>query len=360
VAVPTDDLAVLEFQDVRLGEPRFSLPARSPSPVRTDLTVFFLADGGRLSGRLTGQGEERITVDVEIGEGTELPLSSLAGIWFGSSAAGKEGRARFDETMADRLPGKDVLLIWRDNQLNAVRGSIMSLGPEGGQVLINQREFEFKREVLIGIAFAAGVGSPSRGPVTARLADGAGFAGTLIEANTTQLTMSASFGARVILPLEHVAQLRFESDRVVSLSDLTPVGNASAGRLLAARDARFDRNVMNRPLSINGVTYTKGLGVHANSRLEYALDATYETMAAAIGIDDAVRPRGSVVYRIEGDGRELFNSGLVTGRDDGRNIVVDVRGLSRLALVVEDGDGLDVSDFADWAGARLIKPRNKD
>ncbi|MCH8146858.1 MAG: NPCBM/NEW2 domain-containing protein, partial [Planctomycetes bacterium] len=82
----------------------------------------------------------------------------------------------------------------------------------------------------------------------------------------------------------------------------------------------------------------------------------YERFAATIGIDDFVRPGGSVVFRVIGDGRVLFESGEITGRDAPRAIRVDMVGVKLLTLLVDLGEGLDLSDHADWAGARLIRP----
>jgi hypothetical protein len=102
--------------------------------------------------------------------------------------------------------------------------------------------------------------------------------------------------------------------------------------------------------------FDKGLGVHSRTELDYQLDRAYESLVATIGIDDAVRPRGSVVFRVLGDGKVLFDSGVLTGKDPPRDVNVNVVGVSLLTLVVDYGDELDLSDQADWGGARLLKP----
>jgi len=345
--IGTDELTSLDFSAFRPQAPG-------------DQTVFHLDDGGRLFGHMTGGGDERVTADLNIGEGVALPLSSLAGIWFARADSPVDWAARFDESLSDRLPGKDVLLFARDRQLNTIRGSVLSLGPQGGRLRFNDREFDFERSGLVGIVLATGLDRDRRWPVRVRLTDGTGFGGALVEGDGSRLVLDASFGSRVVVPVEDVARIEFDTDRVVYLSRLTPTRNESTGRLLLAADARFDRNVMNRPMSLDGRTYEKGIGVRARSVLEYHLGGAYESLAATIGIDDTVRPRGSVVFRVEGDGRELFDSGRLTGRDTPQPIVVDVRGVGQLSLIVDEADELDLSDHADWADARLIKPRGKE
>ena len=100
-------------------------------------------------------------------------------------------------------------------------------------------------------------------------------------------------------------------------------------------------------------------GVQARTVVEFQLGRAYDKFAATIGIDDAVRPRGSVVFRVESGSRVLFESGTVTGRDAPRNVTIDVADIDTLTLVVDFADGIDLSDHANWCDARLIKPPAK-
>ena len=105
-----------------------------------------------------------------------------------------------------------------------------------------------------------------------------------------------------------------------------------------------------------GRLFDKGLGVHSKTELDYSIGGAYESLVSTIGIDDTVRPSGSVVFRILGDGKVLFDSGALTGQDPPREIKVDVKGVNILTLIVDYGDGLDLADHADWGGVRLLKP----
>jgi glucose/arabinose dehydrogenase len=105
-------------------------------------------------------------------------------------------------------------------------------------------------------------------------------------------------------------------------------------------------------LTLNGVTYSKGLGVHAASTVRYAL-TTCSTFAADIGVDDEVGATGSVVLQVWGDTTLLYDSGVMTGTSPTKSIVVDVTGRTQLGLTVTDGgDGVN-NDHADWAIARI-------
>ena len=69
--------------------------------------------------------------------------------------------------------------------------------------------------------------------------------------------------------------------------------------------------------------------------------------------DNAVS--GSVVFQIWADGRKIFDSGRMTGRDGAKSVNVDVSDVNELKLVVTNaGDGKSY-DHADWADAKLIE-----
>ncbi len=108
-----------------------------------------------------------------------------------------------------------------------------------------------------------------------------------------------------------------------------------------------------RTITLNGVTYAKGLGVHAASNILFQLNGQYSKFFADVGIDDEVNS-GSVVFQVFADDVMVFQSGTmrattVTQTINGLNIA----GVQQLRLVVtNNGDGADY-DHADWAGARI-------
>jgi alpha-galactosidase len=107
------------------------------------------------------------------------------------------------------------------------------------------------------------------------------------------------------------------------------------------------------PISMLGQVYPTGLGVASPSTVRYYLGSQCSRLTATVGIDDAVRnvgPEGGTsTFQVIGDGRVLFDSGVLT-RDDIRQVDVDLTGVRVLDLVVGDaGDG-GYNDRADWAG----------
>jgi hypothetical protein len=60
-----------------------------------------------------------------------------------------------------------------------------------------------------------------------------------------------------------------------------------------------------------------------------------------------------MTFVVYGDGRKLFDSGVMTGNDAAKRMQVDVNDVNVLKLVTTSaGDGGN-SDHGDWAAARL-------
>ena len=110
-------------------------------------------------------------------------------------------------------------------------------------------------------------------------------------------------------------------------------------------------------LMLDGATYEKGLGVHADSEIVYSLGRKYKRFRSDIGLNAGPRANGSVVFEVYGDGALLYSSGLMTGESAPQSLDIDVTGIDRLRLVV-DGNGSIDHDSANWAGARLLKMKS--
>ncbi|MFD9884656.1 NPCBM/NEW2 domain-containing protein [Streptomyces alboflavus] len=104
-----------------------------------------------------------------------------------------------------------------------------------------------------------------------------------------------------------------------------------------------------KPLTIGGKVYAKGLGVHAESTVEYYAGGACEKLTAQVGVDDEKPDKGTVAFQVWADGKLAASTGVLTTADPAETVSADVRGADVIRLVVTDGgDGID-SDHADWA-----------
>ena len=107
------------------------------------------------------------------------------------------------------------------------------------------------------------------------------------------------------------------------------------------------------PITLGGVVYAKGLGVHAESDVDYYTGKACEKVTADVGVDDEKGANGTVAFEIWADGTKVASTGVLTNAMPAQPVTADVTGAQVVRLVVTDGgDGID-SDHADWADAQL-------
>jgi hypothetical protein len=143
---------------------------------------------------------------------------------------------------------------------------------------------------------------------------------------------------------------------VTYLSDLTPA-TVTNGFGPYEKDTSNGEDLAGDGVTITleTVTYAKGLGVHAPSEITYALGGAYATFIADVGVDDEAMANGSVVFQVLLDDVVVFDSGTMTGATATKNVSVSTAGKQVLKLVVTDAADGVAFDHADWAGARLLK-----
>ena len=116
-----------------------------------------------------------------------------------------------------------------------------------------------------------------------------------------------------------------------------------------------NQSVEGHPLRIAGKTYQRGLGTHAESVLYLDLNQQAERFIAYVGVDDEVgRAPASVEFELIGDGKILWQSGIMRTGQPAKLVDVSLKGIRQLILHVTDGgDGINY-DHADWVMARFM------
>ncbi|WP_329380176.1 sulfatase-like hydrolase/transferase [Streptomyces sp. NBC_01351] len=110
------------------------------------------------------------------------------------------------------------------------------------------------------------------------------------------------------------------------------------------------------PIAFGGVTYPKGLGVHAPSEIVYHLGGRASRFTALVGIDDFSTKQssaGATRAIVRGDGRTLLTTPTLTGASGPTAIDLDVTGIRLLHLVVEDANARSSYDHTSWASAHV-------
>ena len=129
---------------------------------------------------------------------------------------------------------------------------------------------------------------------------------------------------------------------------------AKLGRSYAAHSSAaiaIDTASGGTPLRIRGQSFATGVGVFAGSILVIPTLGHCQKFTASIGIDDAAGGKGSSAFEVWGDGKKLYDSGIMTGADAAKRIEVDLNGRMQLKLVTTAGGDSEDADLGDWAEA---------
>ena len=81
-----------------------------------------------------------------------------------------------------------------------------------------------------------------------------------------------------------------------------------------------DKSVTGKAISIGGRTFDQGVGTHAESTLYVELDGKVERFQGRRSAsDDGAGRRGSIRFMVYGDGKRLFDSGVMKGGQAGES-----------------------------------------
>lgn len=343
VNVPVDEVA------------RMQMAGGVDKPRRDPECVVYLTGGGRLHGALGEPAVDALLLRTRFGDATRVPFRVISHVALEINRPGSAARELLAAALADRKPGADVL-IGGSGEPKAIRGTLLELGRQSGEFIFSDRPRRMKTQEVHAVVFAFSGESSPIGALL-HLTDGQIVAGRLSSGDAESIIVEAVFGEVLTIPVHDVREIEFRSDRVVHLSDLRPASFTSRGVVHEGWPYRLDRSVGGEPMILGGRSFPRGVGVHAYSSLTYEIDGAYETFAATVGIDDAVRPAGSVEFIVMADGDEVLRVGPLTGEDPPKQIRAPIAGVRSLTLIVDYAEGADLSDWADWAAARLIKSK---
>lgn len=115
-----------------------------------------------------------------------------------------------------------------------------------------------------------------------------------------------------------------------------------------------NRSVQEKTLRIGGREFAHGVGSHAASVIYITLAGAAEKFTGLVGVDDEVKGNiGSVRFRIMGDGKLLWDSGVRKAGQEAVPFDVDLRGIQSLILCADPAEDGVSYDHADWAEAQF-------
>lgn len=108
-------------------------------------------------------------------------------------------------------------------------------------------------------------------------------------------------------------------------------------------------------LSDNYFFYEKGIGSHAESRIDYRINGKFSRFETEFGMDTEADPEGKAIFAAEADGREIFRSKPKGRFDLPGHVELNITGTQLLTLKIYKVDNNIKGAHADWLGPTLIR-----
>jgi hypothetical protein len=176
------------------------------------------------------------------------------------------------------------------------------------------------------------------------------------------LTLAGKNAPTVEVPMTSVLGIEQLNGPVGWVSSMTPIENVQTPYLggAATWPAKFDLSVDGSPLSFDGQLYDHGIGVHAYSRLTFAIDPQWKVFRTQYAIDshrDEPRKFADVTVRIKLDDKVVheekhFREGILSPV-----VMLDLNGAKTLTLECDYGDAGDTQAHLDWLSAAFLHDR---
>ena len=125
------------------------------------------------------------------------------------------------------------------------------------------------------------------------------------------------------------------------------VGKASGG-------PRADLTPLGDAIRLAGQRHEYGVGILANSRMEFRADGQFARFTAKVGVDDgSAAGEAAVVFAVYGDGKLLFESAALRRGATPAPVDLDISGVEVLELVAQGPKAAAGPLRVAWADARL-------
>jgi len=332
-------------------------PARNLPPNQKYLKIR-LNDGSVFQCAAFGMKGPNAELRLFSGQSLMVPVHSLH--WVLCEAQNRSHATEFEELLRVPAVQDRVLLLSRDGAvINTFEGFVGAANADGTALSFKlgggSDQVELAMSRIRGIIYSRDLGRFASVSVACKLYDqyGNAIVAGKLEATENGFRVTTPVGVVLSYPWSLVQRLDLSMGKLAYLSDLEPTRVEEQPLLADIWKYRRDKNLEGGPISVGRKTYAKGLTVHSRTVLEYDVTG-YNLFRCIVGIDDTVNGPAHAVVRIEADGKELFSS-AVTSKDKPRNLELKINGATRLRLIVDYGDDLDLGDHVVFAEARVTK-----
>jgi NPCBM/NEW2 domain len=322
----------------------------------TEKFILLLSGGDRLAGTPGGVVDEKLVWNSPMLGQLNIPLNQLIALGHGDNA-----------TAPDMPPKQDIVTLANGDVVSGVLTNCseqtITISTDGGPVNVPLGTVNKAVFAVTG----TGGGEKVRHGFRVRLGDGSmvSAADVVISQDHLSLTLQGKPARTVLLDLAKVVGVEQIDGPVCWVSSLMPLENVQVPYFggSAVWPARFDASVDGSAIEFNGRRFDHGIGVHAYSRLSFAIEPWWAGFRTQYAIDqrsDTSRPLADVTVRIRFDGKVVYEQAHVRGGVLSSVVALEVNGAKRLTLEADYGDSGDIQAHLDWIEPALLRrPANQ-
>ena len=359
--LPIDDLDVSSLSAEKAAFLTFEGLRRAESE-SGERCEFELSGGERLVGELESAQDDSLRVDIAPGASLELAIDDLWSLRFPNRLP------RDGSVTTEAAESGDRLYLVRPRGIDRLDGLLESFGADGlwFESRVGARNYPWSE---VGALYLEPLdldeddesAASLEQRVQVDLQGGSRLRGQFLRATPSAVVIELSSGVLRIPPAE-VALVARDDASFAFLSSIEPSDRGPISpfddELGMTWPPQLDAAVGLGPMRAGGRLYTRGVGVHAPSRVSWQLDGAWSTLRTAVAVDDEVRVqrlRGSVIFRVLVDGEERHATRVMRGGDAPLALPsIDLEGARELTLVVDPTDDGWFADRADWLRPVLV------
>lgn len=313
----------------------------------------------QLYSTLAGWDEQGIHCSVKMSsKGVDLavPSAQLRELWSPEYAGKTSELDRSGEPQdADSVYAKN-----KDGQIQRVSGTVIGIAAESLKFDYQGTERTIALERVVAViprrVEPEQVAGPRRTHILFDFCGPNQLVGQLSELTPGSVAIELPWGETIEVSRNWVYKMQVLNGRMQSLQELEPAVVVKTPFFDHILPWQSGRSLTGGTLQIGDKTYSKGLCLHAQTRLTYELRGEFERFQCDLGLQQTDGAAGNALVRIVADGEDLFAADEVQTADETRSLDLDVTGKDQLVLEVDFGRNMHIGDHVVFGDARLLRP----
>jgi len=325
------------------------LDRSSRSRQGTGAFILHLSGGAKILGQPTGYQDENIIWTSPIVGELKFSL--------------KEARALVRTgKLADRLDDPRTEDLVQMSNGDTARGILSDISASKVKLNSGANDLELALDNIDCLYFAAAGKPKQQGDRSfrVRLLDGSIFTATGVELTGETLVMTLAPQDQRKIPLESIDGIEQLNGPVSWLSSRIPEQVVQIPYFGATVwPTRMDMTVGGRPIQFGNQIFSRGIGVHAYSRIDYALDGSYEAFRTQYAIaNDERRQYADVTVRVKLDGKTIHERPNLRADTLSPVVILDLpKSAKIITLEVDYGAANDTQDRFNWIEPALLRKK---